>query len=334
MFLPGWAFFDLRRDGRSDAPNFQCRHRRISYENERVETIGRYQLVRRLGRGGMAEVFLAKATREGGFEKQLVLKLILPAFADDPRFVELFFREARIAAQLNHPNIVQVFDFGTAGDEHFLAMELVDGLSLRELYRAAWGADRPIPIPIALKIIAHLCSALQYAHEPPRSFVHRDLSPDNVLLSRAGAVKLSDFGLARAVDATHSTSLRGKQGYVAPELMSGEGRCDHRADLFSLGVVMFEALTGRRPFAGATDLAVMQATLYAQAPSLQKLRPECGDGVDALVQRLLAKHPDQRVQSAREALEAVESELAAFPPVRPSDLARYFAACAPKQRAK
>jgi eukaryotic-like serine/threonine-protein kinase len=247
-----------------------------------MQHIGRYQLVRRLGAGGMAEVFLAKATSPGGFEKQLVVKLILSSFADDPRFVELFFREAKIAARLNHPHIVQVFDFGTADGEHFLAMEYVDGCSLRELLRRSYGNDRPLPLPVALKALAQACGALHYAHsfvhpetKEPMGVVHRDVSPDNMLLSKAGATKLSDFGLAKAVDATHSTSLRGKYGYVAPELMTGNGTCDHRADLFSFGVVLFETLSGRRPFAGANDLAVMQATLYEPHPKLSSLRPGC-----------------------------------------------------------
>ena len=298
-----------------------------------MEHIGRYQLLRRLGAGGMAEVFLAKATSPGGFEKQLVVKLILPAFADDPRFVELFFREARIAARLNHPHIVQVFDFGTADGEHFLAMEYVDGWSLREVLRRSFGNDRPIPLPIALKVLAQACGALHYAHSfvhpqtgQPMGVVHRDVSPDNMLLSKGGALKLSDFGLAKAVDATHSTSLRGKYGYVAPELMTGNGTCDHRADLFSFGVVLFETLTGRRPFSGANDLAVMQATLYEPHARLTSLRPDCPAALDVLVNQLLAKHPDERFSSARAALSALEAVMAGWPAVRASELARCFAA--------
>ncbi|MBK7862133.1 MAG: serine/threonine protein kinase [Archangiaceae bacterium] len=298
-----------------------------------LETLGRYQLLKKLGAGGMAEVFLARAAGPGGFQKQLVLKLILPAFADDPRFVQLFFREAKIAARLNHPHIVQVFDFGSEGDEHFIVMELVDGFSLRELFRRTWGLDRPIPIPLALKLLAQACSGLQYAHafvhpetHEPMGVVHRDVSPDNILLSRGGAVKLSDFGLAKAVDATHSTTLRGKQGYVAPELMSGDGRGDHRADLFSFGVVMFETLSGRRPFSGSSDLAAMQSTLYDPAVKLRKVRPEASPELEQLVDKLLSKSPDARFPTAAAALTAIERLLAAHSPVRPTDLARYFSA--------
>ncbi|MBL8954467.1 MAG: serine/threonine protein kinase [Myxococcaceae bacterium] len=288
-----------------------------------MQTIGRYELVRRLGRGGMAEVFLARASGPQGFSKQLVLKLILPAFADDPKFVELFFREAKIAARLNHPNIVQVFDFGSADDEHFLAMEYVDGLTLREILKRTWGVDRPPPVPVALKLLSPALSALQYAHG--ENVIHRDISPDNLLVSKAGAVKLSDFGLARAVDATHSTTLRGKYGYLAPELMSGQGRCDHRADLFSFGVVLFEALTGRRPFGGATELAVVQSTLYAPHPRPSELRPDVPAALDALVDGLLEKAPERRLGSARSALGALEAVLGSWPPVRTSDISKLAA---------
>jgi serine/threonine protein kinase len=297
-----------------------------------MKTIGRYQLVRRLGIGGMAEVFLARLEGAGGFQKSLVLKLILPAFADEPAFVELFFREAKIAARLNHPGIVQVFDFGSTDGEHYLAMEYVDGLTLRQLIQREWGEERPIPLPLALRILAQCCDALGYAHtfvhpetRVPMGVLHRDLSPENILLSHSGGVKLSDFGLARAIDATHSTSLRGKSGYLAPELMSGSGRIDERADLFALGVVMYEMLAGRRPFMAATDQAVMQAIIYEPHPSLLKWRPDCPAPLAALVDRLLAKDPELRFQSARGVLAAIEAVLSGWAPVRSSELSRFFA---------
>ncbi|MBX7101615.1 MAG: serine/threonine protein kinase [Myxococcaceae bacterium] len=296
-----------------------------------MDVIGRYQVVRKLGQGGMAEAFLATAAGVGGFQKSVVVKVILPAFAHDPRLVDLFFREARIAAGLNHPNVVQVFDFGVDRERPFLAMEFVDGLTLRQLLQREWGEGRPVPVPYALRIATQVCAGLGHAHtlvdrdtQAPRGVVHRDVSPDNVLLAHSGVVKVSDFGLARAIDATHSTALRGKCGYLAPEQMREQGRFDHRADLFALGVVLFETLTGRRPFVGPTDLMVMQAVLHEPTPRLTERRPGAPKSLEALVDRLLEKDPGDRPASAAEVLAELERIAAEVPPVRTADFSAYL----------
>ena len=204
---------------------------------------GPYRLVRRLGVGGMAETFEATRTRAEGFEQRVCLKRVLPAFSDDEEFVSRFQREAKLAAGLRHTNIVGVIDAGSIDGAHYMALELVDGVDLRSLLKSS-PEQRLSPEVVAL-IAIDLGYALEHAHG---ALVHRDISPSNILLSRSGDAKLADFGIAKALDGAHVTASRGAQGkipYMAPERMRGES-VDGRADLFSLGVVMYEALSGVR----------------------------------------------------------------------------------------
>ena len=212
---------------------------------------GPYYLVRRLGVGGMAETF--EATRIGAedFEQRVCLKRVLPAFSDDEAFVSRFRREAKLAAQLRHTNVVGVVDFGTVEGVHYMALELVDGIDLRSLLTSSPG-EKLAPETTAL-IGLDLAYALEHAHA---TLVHRDVSPSNILLSRSGEAKLADFGIAKSMDgasATASRSAQGKVPYMSPEHIRGEP-VDGRTDLFSLGVVLFEALAGARPFDGAHDV--------------------------------------------------------------------------------
>ncbi len=263
----------------------------------------------------MAEVFLARTAGPGGFEKQVVLKRILPELAQDPRFAELFMEEARVSARLGHPNIVQIFDFGEADGSYFIAMEYVEGPSLRGILTAFKKKGWQVPLEITARIAITALEALAYAHEfkdPARGFggiIHRDVTPENIIVSRAGGVKLVDFGIAKALSASgeaRTTLRRGKHAYMSPEQIRGKLKLDGRVDLFAVGVVLYELITGERPFKGATELAVLQAVLFEEPTPLQKLRPEVPASLQEVVTRALQKDREARFRSAREMIVALE----------------------------
>jgi serine/threonine-protein kinase len=265
--------------------------------------VGKYQLIHKLATGGMAEVFLAKAAGPRGFEKLLVLKRILPHLATEPSFVEMFLSEARLAAQLNHPNIVQIFDFGEAEGTYFLAMEYIDGPNLREIIRRGSSLGLALPIPLCARIIAAACEGLAFAHNfwdlttgQELNIVHRDISPDNILLSRQGAVKVVDFGIAKAAGLSPHTQtgvLKGKLSYMPPEYLRNE-TLDGRVDVYSLGVVFYELITGQRPFTAKSEAGMVQAILYeAPVPVVQR-RQEVPQAVQRILNKALAKDRDSR----------------------------------------
>lgn len=280
--------------------------------------LGRYTLLGRIGAGGMGEVFLARVEGPEGFEKRLALKRIAPALADDPRFRQRFAAEARLAAILEHPNVVQVYEFVEEAGALWLVMEYVDGGSLRAVLRRASEAGRPVPWPLFARIGADACAGLAYAHGladgsgKRLGLVHRDVSPENLLLSRTGAVKLADFGLARAargLSATRPGVLTGKPRYAAPERFEGR-EADDRADVFSLAATLYELFTGRPAFDGDDDAAVMHAVLAADAPDLASLRPDGPADLAPLLRWALARDP-----AARPTAEALGSPRS--PAVRP-----------------
>lgn len=228
-------------------------------------TIGPYLAEKRIATGGMAEVFVGKRVGPHGFVKQVALKRILPQLARDPDFVSMFVDEARLAARLSHPNIVQVFDFGESGSDLYIAMELVDGTNVNRLLRACASRKEPVPIDCALHIASETARALAYAHAAaddegkPLGIVHRDVSPANILLTRTGHVKLSDFGIARAAFTTQHTDegrLRGKLGYMSPEQVVGKP-LDGRSDVFTLATVLAELMLAEPLFGTGTDLDVL-----------------------------------------------------------------------------
>lgn len=271
---------------------------------------GPYELLRRLGSGGMAETFLAVRRGPGGFEQHVCVKRILPALEADPELVALFMEEARLAAQLRHANITQVVDFGVVAGSHYLALELVDGLDLRALLRSLRDRGCALDPPLAVFIASQLASALEFAHTPERNrhgVVHRDISPSNVLVSRAGEVYLTDFGIARALGnkrRTDSGVVRGKVPYLAPEYAL-EARFDARSDLFALGVILFEALAGQRPFDGVTDLDTLTRIKEGRHPPLASLCPGAHPSLVAIVEQLLVPQPEERFQSAAALHEAL-----------------------------
>jgi eukaryotic-like serine/threonine-protein kinase len=273
-----------------------------------LPVVGKYQLIRKLATGGMAEVYLAKTAGAHGFEKTVVLKRILPHLAEDENFVNMFLGEAKLAAQLNHPNVVTVFDFGEDQGSYYLVMEYIDGPNLRALFKRANELKQPIAFGAVAKIISFACEGLAFAHdftEPdtgePMNLVHRDISPDNILLARNGGVKVVDFGIAKASNQTHHTrtgTIKGKFAYMPPEQLRG-ANLDRRADIFALGIVLHELVAGVKPFDVASDATIMQAILYEKMRPASEVRPDTPPALQAIIDRSLEKDRDARYADCR-----------------------------------
>jgi serine/threonine-protein kinase len=306
-------------------------------------TVGKYQLLRKLASGGMAEVYLAKAVGPQGFEKTLVVKRVLPHLAEEPSFVEMFFSEARLAALLNHPNVVQIFDFGEANGEYFLAMEYIDGPNLRTLCKRAHAAGTLLPVHLCAKMLSFACEGLSYAHEfvapgtgEPLRLVHRDISPDNLLVSSHGTVKVVDFGIAKAANQLHHTRtgiVKGKIAYMPPEQLQNKP-LDARADIFALGVVLYELLSGQKPFEAESEVGMMQAILFEPPVPVVERRPDVPEPIRNILERALAKERDARYGSCRELQADLERYLhTAGEPVGARHIAQLVAQFAPPQGA-
>ncbi|QDE84208.1 serine/threonine protein kinase [Myxococcus xanthus] len=274
-------------------------------------------IIRRLGQGGMAEVFLAKQVGVKGFEKFVVMKKILPQFAENPEFVDMLFAEARANARLTHPNVVQTFDVGVSDGVAYILMEYVRGPDLKKLVIELRRKGLALPLEHALRIVAEVAAGLHYAHayvDPagtPHPVVHRDVSPHNVLISLDGAIKLSDFGIAKVAGEEHTQAgvLKGKISYISPEAASGR-TLDARNDVFALGVVLFELLTGTLPFRRDHDAATLQAIVRDPAPVPSQLKPNIPQDVSDLILRALVKDPARRTPSAAALREEIEAVMA------------------------
>src|SRR5262245_141578 len=276
--------------------------------------LGRYQLIGRLAIGGMAEVYLALSGELSGFRTLVVVKRILPHLASNQQFIRMFLDEARIAALLDHPNIVRIIEVGHDGDEYFLVMELVQGKPLSAVLRKAAKEKSPLTPALAAFVVAQAANGLGYAHNladaegNPLNVVHRDVSPQNILVSFEGAVKVIDFGIARALGRVSETSpggLKGKIEYMSPEQASAE-EVDHRADVFALGVVLWEALTGRRLFRRETELATMRAIVDDPIPHPSEIVPRLPIELDTIVMRALRTRKDARLPSSNEVAVALQ----------------------------
>jgi len=287
---------------------------------------GKYQLLERLAVGGMAELYRARFDAMAGVSKPVVIKKILPAFAGSEAFVRMFVNEARIVVSLSHGNIAQVFDFGEIDGDYFLAMEYVHGQPLSRVLRRAHALQFPfLPEAIALQIGIGMCRGLHYAHtrvdERGRSLqiVHRDVSPQNVLLGYAGEVKIVDFGIARARNATdammQATGVKGKFPYFSPEQARGEP-VDFRSDLYATGVVLYQMLCGRLPHPGKVVQA-MQSIIRGEFPAPRSLNPRLSPGLEATLLRAMAHAPEERFASAQDLEHALSDALHALGPRPP-----------------
>jgi serine/threonine protein kinase len=280
-------------------------------------SFGKYTLFERIGRGGMADVFKARVQGPGGFERIFVVKRILPHLSDDPLFTKMFVAEAKLAALLNHPNIVQVFELGSVDEEYFMSMEYVRGHDLAETMRTLWARVGPPRPELVAYVGREMCRALAYAHEftaddgTRLGMIHRDISPSNVMLSFEGAVKILDFGIAKAMggekdEGTKTGTLKGKFAYMAPEqTMSNE--VDRRIDIFATGIVLHEILTGRRLFKGENDLQTIEKVRQCNVPPPSLHNPLCPPEMDDIVLMALAKDPQDRFQSASEMADALDN---------------------------
>ena len=299
--------------------------------------LARYTILGKLATGGMAEVYLARQSGPSGFSKLLVLKVILPHLAEDPEFLNMFHNEAKLAALLNHPNVVQIFDFGKEQHEdeavQYMAMEYIDGLNLRAIVKALEGQGAAVPRPIVIRLVSDACSALEYAHSltgPEGNnleVIHRDVSLANILLTYTGQVKLVDFGIAKASHLESHTcqgALRGKYRYMAPEYLRG-GLVDQRADIYSLGVVLYRMLTGKLPFEGDNHAQLIDRIANRPPPRPTAYCPDLPEELERITLKALEKDPDQRYQRAGELQIELEAHLlASGQAVMPYNLTRFM----------
>ncbi|HYI07789.1 MAG TPA: TonB family protein [Thermoanaerobaculia bacterium] len=294
---------------------------------------GQYVLNERIATGGMAEVWKARMRGVEGFQKTVAIKKILPHLSDNQDFIEMFVDEAKLAAQLNHNNIIHIYDLGKIQSSYYIAMEYIDGFDLKTILRRGQERDQPMTVELALFIASKLASALDYAHrkkdfeEKEMGLVHRDVSPQNVLVSQEGDIKLCDFGIAKAASKashTQAGALKGKLQYMAPEQAWGR-HIDRRSDIFALATVLFEMLTGRKLFMGDNELSILEQVreAHVQPPSLynDEVTPE----VDKVVIKALQKDPANRYQTAGEMARDLDAILYSFRPTPTSaDLAIYM----------
>jgi serine/threonine protein kinase len=286
---------------------------------QRLRMLGRYQLLRRLAVGGMGELYLARARSIGGFEKLAAIKRILPHLAAQPEFVEMFLDEARVAATLEHPNIVHVSDLGHVDDEYFLVMPFLEGADLSTLRRRLVELGRTLPWPLAVFVASGIAAGLDYAHAKrdrggrPMGVVHRDVSPENVFVTFEGEVKLLDFGIAKAAQVVSRTDVgtrRGKARYMSPEQAQGLP-LDGRSDIFSLGVVLYELTTGQTPFRGDDDLAILNKVVTQDVTPPSRIVARYPGALERVVLTALSRDPARRFQRAddmRAALDAFARE--------------------------
>ncbi|MET0287452.1 MAG: serine/threonine-protein kinase, partial [Polyangiales bacterium] len=278
---------------------------------------GAYTLLRRLAVGGMAEIYVAKTRGLGGFEKLTALKLVHAHLSADTQFVRMLIDEAKILVLLTHANIAQVFDLGNVEDRYFIAMEYVDGVDLQGLARAAERLGKPLSVPLCCFVVAEMLTGLDYAHRKrdasgrPLGIVHRDISPQNVVVSRAGEVKLVDFGIAKTnlrAERTEVGVIKGKYGYMSPE-QAWADPTDKRSDVFSTGVLLYELLTGSTLYSAKSVAELIAKVRRAEIPPPRSLRREIGEELSAIVMRALALEPSDRYQTALEMGDALREYL-------------------------
>ncbi|NLY95464.1 MAG: serine/threonine protein kinase [Myxococcales bacterium] len=268
----------------------------------------KYNVIERLAAGGMAEVFIAEQTNVKGFKKRVAIKRVLPHLGENESFIGMFLDEARLGARLQHANIVSVLDIGASDNTYFIVMEYVDGCDLKKVVETFRKHNRPFPVKEAIFIAMEACRGLSYAHElvddegNTSPVIHRDISPPNILISKRGEVKVTDFGLAKATTQISKTDpgvVKGKFSYLSPEAASGL-EVDVRTDIFAMGIVLWEMIAGRRLFLGDNDYQTVKLVQQANVPRLSRLHPDVDAELESILDRALARDPAQRFQSARE----------------------------------
>jgi serine/threonine protein kinase len=271
-------------------------------------TFGKYLLLERINIGGMAEVFKAKTFGIEGFERVLAVKRILPNMAEDEEFINMFIDEARIAVQLSHPNVVSIYELGKFESQYYIAMEYVPGKDLRQVLDRFRKGNTTMPTVAAAYLVSKICEGLDYAHRKadpsgrPLNLIHRDVSPQNILLSYEGAVKITDFGIVKAEDRASKTQagvLKGKFGYMSPEQVRGL-EIDRRSDIFAVGILLYEALTGKRLFIGESDFSTLEKVRNAEVVPPSEHNPEVTEALEKVVLKALARERDERYQWAIE----------------------------------
>jgi serine/threonine protein kinase/Flp pilus assembly protein TadD len=279
----------------------------------KTQQFGKYQLLQKIAVGGMAELYRAKVTRDHGFEKQVAIKKILPHLSDEGNLVKAFIDEAKLAALLQHENIIQIYDFGSIHGEYFIAMEYLFGKDLRKLIHKLRKNGSALDLESTLYVISRICAGLDYSHKlkdlqgKPLNIIHRDINPQNIFLTYEGQVKIIDFGIAKAAShnsTTHEGLIKGKIAYMSPEQAMGHV-IDHRSDIFSTGIILYELLAGQRMFEGET-MHIYSQVREAHYTPLKKLRPDLPDKLYTVVERALAKEPDERYQTCSQMLADLE----------------------------
>ena len=268
--------------------------------------IGPYLLTRKIAQGGMAELYLADYLREDGFRKTVAVKKVLPHLADNRDFIDMFIREARLAALLQHPNVVQIADFGKIQNAYFIAMEYVEGKNLAEIMGFL---KKGLPVDMAVFLILKISNGLQYSHSRkddrtgnPLNIIHRDISPQNILISLNGEVKLSDFGISKATSEpslTQAGVIKGKLSYLSPEQAMGQ-EVNHQIDIYALGLVFYEILSGSRLYRFANDIEAIRTIPQMTIPPIITKRPDIPQGLNDIVMKCLEKSTVKRYQSALE----------------------------------
>lgn len=303
------------------SPDDTGRLKAFTGQSER-RRFGRYETLFRIAGGGMAEVYAARILGEGGFEKVVALKRMLPTLAEDERFVSMFLDEGRVAAHISSPNVVQTLDLGRADDDSlYLVMELVVGVPLGHLIRGVLKNGEFVDLGIAVEIIAQAATGLHDAHEAttpmgdPLKLIHRDISPQNILVDRTGRTRITDFGVARAMQShshTQTGELKGKMAYFAPEQAKG-GLLTSRVDIFALGIVAWELITARRLFKSDNPLNTLRKVLDEPIPTVHEYRDGVPEALGACITKALQREPENRYESARAFAQALRAAITPAP---------------------
>jgi serine/threonine protein kinase len=273
-----------------------------------AQMFGKYRLLKRIAVGGMAEIFVARREGMEGFQKTIVIKRIRPHLSEQSALVNMFLNEAKLAAELNHSNIAQIFDLGRIGKSYFIAMEYINGHDMRAIVPKAEKQGISFPLEYSFKIAREACEGLYYAHRKadeqsqPLKIVHRDVTPENIMVSFDGEVKVLDFGIAKAehlVSETRAGEIKGKLGYLSPEQITGKP-VDHRSDLFSLGTVLYEWATNHRLFTGRSDVDVLRAVIEGKIYPPSYFKEDVPEAAEVIIMKALNRNREERYQTAWE----------------------------------